>query len=142
LAEQLAADVLSVAPWLSRPAFRQAVSAWSVTEAKAALVDDWLDANGLLDSDGVPYPANALADRLHARAIVLRGQCGLDPVSFAKLLLTFSGVPGGEDALEALRREGARLMAARDALPVATVNGTTQPVRGRQTTVQTPMEAT
>ena len=121
VAEQLAHDVLSVAPWLTRPAFRQAVAAWSVVEAKAALVDAWLDANGLLDDDGVPHPANALADRLHARAITLRGQLGLDPVSFAKLLAIFAGVPGGEDALEALKAEGRRLIEARSVGPGSTL---------------------
>jgi hypothetical protein len=119
LAEQLAAEAIREAPWLTRPAFRLAVSAWSVAEAKAALVDVWLDENGLLDADGVPYPANALADRLHARAITLRGQLGLDPVSLAKLLATFAGVPGGEDALEALKAEGRRLIEERSALPEA-----------------------
>jgi hypothetical protein len=129
IAEQLAADVLLVAPWLTRPAFRLAVAAWSVAEAKAFLVDDWLNTHGLLDDDGTPYPANALADRLHARAITLRGQLGLDPTSFAKLLATFAGVPGGEDALEALKAEGRRLIEARSvaagsALPAA---GTERP---------------
>jgi len=120
LAEQLRAAILDDAPWLSRPAFAAALEAWSIVEAKSRLVDDWLDEHGLLDDDGVPLAANGLADRLAARAITLRGQLGLDPVSFAKLLATFAGVPGGEDALEALKREGARLVEARSgALEVA-----------------------
>jgi hypothetical protein len=125
-ADRLAAETLTLAPWLTRPAFRLAVSAWAVVEAKAALVDRWLDEHGLLTDEGVPHPANALADRLHARAITLRGQLGLDPVSFARLLATFAGVPGGEDALEALKREGARLVEARSAaLPAdSTLTGT------------------
>jgi hypothetical protein len=113
LAEQLVTEALAEAPWLTRPAFRLAVRAWSVAEAKAVLVDTWLDEHGLLDDHGVPHPANALADRLHARAITLRGQLGLDPTSFAKLLATFAAVPGGEDALEALKAEGRRLIEAR-----------------------------
>jgi hypothetical protein len=113
LAEKLAGEAVAEAPWLTRRAFRLAVAAWACTEAKAALVDTWLDEHGLLDDEGVPFPANALSDRLHARAITLRGQLGLDPVSFAKLLATFGGVPGGEDALEALKAEGKRLVEAR-----------------------------
>jgi len=114
LAERLAVEAIAEAPWLTRPAFRLAVAAWSVAEAKAALVDAWLDEHGLLDDDGVPHPANALSDRLHGRAMALRTQLGLDPVSFAKLLATFAGVPGGEDALEALKVEGRRLVEARE----------------------------
>jgi hypothetical protein len=117
LAEALKAEAIDEAPWLTRRAFRLAVEAWSVAEAKAHLVDEWLDEHGLLDADGVPFPANALADRLHARCITLRSQLGLDPVSFAKLLATFAGVPGGEDALEALKVEGRRLVEARSQLP-------------------------
>jgi len=116
LAEELATEALAVAPWLSRPAFRLALEAWSVAEAKARLVDRWLDEHGLLTAHGVPRPANALADRLHARAQSLRAQCGLDPTAFARLLATFSLVPdGAPDALAALRAEGARLIAARSA---------------------------
>jgi hypothetical protein len=117
LAEELAAEALDESPWLTRPAFRRAVHAWATTEAKAELVDRYLDGHGLLNAEGVPHPANALSDRLHARAITLRGQLGFDPVSFAKLLATFAGIPGGEDALEQLRAEGRRLVDARDALP-------------------------
>ena len=118
LADQLRAEALEHAPWLGRPAFRAAVEAWAISEAKAVLVDRWLDEHGLLTDDGEPRPANALADRLHGRAMALRGQLGLDPVSFAKLLATFAGVAGGEDALEALKAEGRRLVEARGpALP-------------------------
>jgi len=119
MAEQLVVEALSEAPWLTRPAFRRALVAWATAEAKAELVDVWLDEHGLLTSEGVPHPANALSDRLHARAVTLRGQLGFDPESFAKLLATFAGIPGGEDALEDLRAEGRRLVDARDrdALP-------------------------
>jgi len=114
MADQLVTEALSESPWLTRPAFRWAVVAWATAEAKAELVDRYLDEHGLLNADGVPHPANALSDRLHARAITLRGQLGFDPVSFAKLLSTFAQLPGGESALEALVEEGRRLIAARD----------------------------
>ena len=98
----------------------------AVAEAKAALVDRWLDEHGLLDDDGNPHPANALADRLHARAITLRGQLGLDPSSFSKLLATFAGVPGAEDALEALKAEGRALIEARSSVPATALPETSR----------------
>jgi hypothetical protein len=146
LAEQLVTEALTEAPWLTRPAFSRAVAAWSVAEAKAELVDSWLDDHGLLDESGVPHPANALADRLHARAGTLRTQLGLDPTSFAKLLATFAGVPGGEDALEALKAEGKRLIEARTvaagpARTTPTTANTTEAVRGPDTALQRLSEA-
>ena len=123
LADRLAAEAVELAPWLTRPAFARAVGAWSAAEAKLSLVDEWLDEHGLLDEHGIPHPANGLSDRLHARAITLRGQLGLDPVSLAKLLATFAGVPGGEDALEALKAEGRRLVEERASGPTAAIPG-------------------
>jgi hypothetical protein len=146
LAEELRARVIVDAPWLTRPSFAMALEAWSVCEAKARLVDDWLDANGLLDESGVPFAANTLADRLAARCITLRAQCGLDPVSFAKLLSTFATVPGADDALEQLKAEGRRLVEAHDvgagpARIVASTGDTTEAVRGAQNDSQRLSEA-
>jgi hypothetical protein len=112
LAEQLAAEVVESAPWLSRPSFRLTVLAWAAAESKAALVDDFLDRVGLLTEKGDPRPANNLADRLHARAAHLRAAMGLDPASFGRLLVTFAAAPGAEDALAALQAEGRRLVEA------------------------------
>jgi hypothetical protein len=113
----LAATKVEECPWLSRPAFREAVEAWAVAEAKARLVDRYLDEAGQLNARNQPRPAAVYADRMHARAERLRARLGLDVVSFGGLLATFAGLPGGEDALEALRTEGRRLVDARDALP-------------------------
>jgi hypothetical protein len=115
IAERLAASIVDDAPWLAQPAFRASVRAWAVVEAKLALVNNWLDIHGLLDDDGVPRPASMLADRLTFRAMSLRSALGLDPTSFARLLATFAGVPGdaGEDALDALRAEGHKILARR-----------------------------
>jgi hypothetical protein len=138
LADHLAAEIVESAAWLTRPAFRRTVQAWSVAEAKAQLVDAWLDEHGLLDDDGAPRPANNLADRLHGRAANLRAAMGLDPASFARLLATFSGVVGGEDALAALKREGARLIEAHTAAltPGRAGNGATERANAAQTGVQ------
>ena len=118
IAERLGTEALTEAPWLGRPAFRYSVEAWAAVEAQSYLVNQWLDEHGLLDAKGRPHPATAYADRLHARASKLRSQLGLDPVVFARLLATFAGVAGGEDALEALKAEGRKLIEARaPALP-------------------------
>jgi hypothetical protein len=113
VADQIEAQLVADSPWLARPGFRLAVSALAVAEAKALLVDQFLDQVGLLDDDGVPRPAAALADRLHARAQALRDKCGVDPTSFARLLVSFAALTGGEDALATLRREGAAIVEAR-----------------------------
>jgi hypothetical protein len=113
IAERLASDAVIESPWLGRPSFRAAVAAWSIAEAQCVLVDRYLNDHGLLDDKGVPRPATALSDRLHRRAQHLRSQLGLDPSSMAKLLATFAGVPGVEDALDALVAEGRRIVEAR-----------------------------
>jgi hypothetical protein len=116
VAEQLAAEIVEDAPWLNRPAFRHALAAWAACEAQLRLVDEWIDEVGPLTAKGGPRAAMVLSDRLHARAASLRARLGLDPAAMAKLLATFSGVPGGQDALEALRAEGQALIDGRLAL--------------------------
>jgi hypothetical protein len=127
VAEQLRADALQVAPWLTRPAFRWSLEAWSVAEAKARLLDAWLEEHGMLTEDGDVRNAANLADKMHTRAITLRGQLGLDPLSFAKLLVTFAAAPGADDIVAALAAEGRKAMTARSdppALPVAASDAT------------------
>lgn len=113
LADELEAEAVQHAPWLSRPSFRAALRSWAKAEAQATLVADWLDEHGLLDVDGEPRPASTYALRLEASAQARRERLGLDPMSFAKLLATFSGTAGADDVLERLRAEGAAIMAAR-----------------------------
>ena len=117
IADHLAAEIVNDAAWLGRPAFRHAVEAWAAVEAQSQLVDAWIDEVGPLTAKGGPRAAMALSDRLHSRAESLRARLGLDPASMSKLLATFSAVPGGGDALEALRTEGRRLIDARASLP-------------------------
>jgi len=132
LADQLVAAKLAECPWLGRPAFREAVDAWAIAEAKARLVDAWLDEAGQLDGKHHPRPAAVYADRLHARADRLRQRLGLDVVAFGGLLATFATLPGGEDALEALRSEGRRLVEA----SAAALPGPAERGRGAETPVQ------
>jgi hypothetical protein len=118
------------APWLTRPAFRHSVWAWAKAEARAQLVDDWLDEQSTDEmpgdlSEGDPRAATAWSARLNNQAESLRARLGTDPNAMARLLASFAvGVPGGDDVLAALRAEGARLVAAHDvALEPATANG-------------------
>jgi len=54
------------AAWLGRPAFRWAVEAWAVAEAKATLVDRWLDEHGL----------QRLGRRVPPCHVVVHASCG------------------------------------------------------------------
>lgn len=121
LAEQLEQDILGLAPWLTRPGFRPAVRAWAKAEAQATLIGEWLDEHGLLDDEGEPRPAATYSLRLEASAAAKRQALGLDPLSFAKLLQTFTGTRGTDDVLESLQAEGAAILTARspEALPAA-----------------------
>ena len=118
LAEKFAAELVEVAPWTAAPAHRATVAAWARVEAQLALVADFLDAEGLLDADGLPRPATGFAARLEARAMSLRGELGLSPLSLARLLgmvaVTADAVGLGE-SLDALRLEGRRILEARAA---------------------------
>jgi hypothetical protein len=122
LSEQLAAEMLDHAPWVRRPAFSAAVTAWAAAEAKARLADDYTDEHGLFNAKGVPRPATLLADRLHARADTLRRELGLSPASFSRLIATFAAAPGSEaaEALEQLKAEGRAALAARNLHVVTT----------------------
>jgi hypothetical protein len=112
LADAIAAELPEVAPWCSRPTYGAAVAAWARVEAQLQLVLAWLDEHGPLDADGEPRPATALLARLESQAQSLRAELGLSPLALAKLLGTFTSSPGGtdDDALEALRAEGRRIV--------------------------------
>ena len=116
VADKLAEELLTVAPWCAGPAHRLTVAAWARNEAQAHLVAAWLDQVGILDDDGVPRPACALLSRLEHRAASLRTELGLSPLSLARLLgivVTTAGSAGATDVLDALRKEGAAILAAR-----------------------------
>lgn len=121
VADELEAEIRSTTPWLGRPEFRRTVRAWAVAEAKAQVIDAWLDVNGLLDADGEPRNAAVLSDRMHARATSLRAAMGLDPQSFGKLLATYETTTTAVDVREALIAAGMATMAGRavQALPAA-----------------------
>lgn len=112
LADAIAAELATIAPWTSAPAYATTVGALAWTEAQVLLLREWLDEQGLLDGDGIPRPASNRLDRLEARAENLRARCGLDPLSMVKLLggLTAIAATTGGDDLERLKAEGRRIV--------------------------------
>lgn len=115
LADRLAAELVELAPWTSRPAFAAAVAAWSRAEARCHLVGDWLDERGLLDEAGEPRPATGFLLRLESQASTLRARLALDPSSLAALLAKLAGAPAQHVAeeREALLAEARVLVEAR-----------------------------
>ena len=117
LADRIAAELPDLAPWCSRSTYGPVVAAWARVEAQLQLVMAWLDDHGPLDSDGHPRPATALLARLESQAQSLRAELGLSPLALPKLLAAFTTAPAGtdDDALEVLKAEGRRIVAARAA---------------------------
>jgi hypothetical protein len=114
---ELGVWIVEVAPWTARPAFRAAVRAWAVAEAMCELYRQHFD-DGVFDSAGEPRAGLVQWDRAEARASKLRAELGLTPQSLAKLLGTLTSVAtagGYEDGLTALKAEGQRMLAEREA---------------------------
>lgn len=114
IADEIAAQLAEIAPWASLPAFGAAVAAWSYTEAQAVLLRRWIDEHGVFDSDGVPVPAMSSLDRTEARAARLRGELGLTPLAWSRLLATLGSADPARSAaaLDALKATGRELAEA------------------------------
>ena len=122
LAAEVGRELPRTAPWTRSEAFARARLSLAWCEAQLALVRGYVDEHGVLDDEGRPRPAAMFLDKLEARAGTLRGELALTPASMAKLLGVLAGVAaaGGDGgALDALRREGARILEARQALMAA-----------------------
>lgn len=116
LAGPLLEQLPKVAPWTASPAFAGARASWAEAEAQAALLRSYLDEHGLLDDDGEERPAARLLDRVEGRLAKLRDQLGLTPAALGGLLRTAAQVAtatGDTGSVEALGREGARILASR-----------------------------
>lgn len=111
LADQVAAELVEVAPWCGVPAFAAEVKAWAWEEARVRLLQAWIDEHGLLaeESEG----ALSQLERAQGRAARLRGNLGLSPAAWAKVLgatraaeaLGVEGASGQAEALSAVGRE-------------------------------------
>jgi hypothetical protein len=116
LAAERAERLPAVAPWTARDAFEGTRADLCWVEGQIDLLRAYIDEHGTLDAEGRPIPAQALHDRLVGRAQTLRVELGLTPQSLGKLLVSLASVAvAGGDAhgLDALKREGAEIVAAR-----------------------------
>jgi hypothetical protein len=115
VAEELAAELVEVAPWCAAPAFGPTVERWAWAEAACRAYRDWFHEHGLVDEDG-PRAGQERWARFEATAARCADSLGLSPYAMAKLLGTLSvtAVAAGDaDALEHLRAEGRRILEAR-----------------------------
>jgi hypothetical protein len=123
IAGRLADGLVEAAPWTAAPAFGPTVQAWAWAEAQCVLYRAWFDERGLVDEDGEPRPGLGRWDAAERRAASLRAELGLTPQSLGQLLARAASVASAvndQAALEALRLEGSRILAARvvqDATP-------------------------
>ena len=116
IAERLMAELVEAAPWCQRPAFTAEARSWAWAEARCVVLREWTDQHGLL-SDEALLAAGELA-RAETRAASARDRLGLNPMSMARLMATISQASAGtegDDALEALKAEGRRIVEARAA---------------------------
>ncbi len=117
IARELAAELVTVAPWTSRPAFAADIAAWANSEAQCRLLRAYIDEHGLLDGEGEPRSALGLLDKAESRAARLRQALGLSPMGLGRLLATLTAAARGTDEarteLDAVRAEGRRLVEAR-----------------------------
>lgn len=118
LAEQLRAELTTMAPWCSAPAFAATVRAWAVTEARCRLLQAFVDERGLVDEQGELRVASAQAmlDRQERAAARLRVELGLTPSAWASLRRAWIDDPdvhvGGLASLKATGRAIAAAAAA------------------------------
>lgn len=118
VADEIAAELADVAPWTAQRAFGASVASWAFAEAQCHLLRRYIDERGMLDDQGVPLPATALLDKVEARAGRLRGELGLTPNAWAKLVARLGSADHDAAArgLEHLRAVG-RELARTAALP-------------------------
>jgi hypothetical protein len=110
IATRLASELAEQAPWTAGGQYAAAVHAWAWTEAQAVLLRKYLDEHGLIDEAGEPRAASARLDKVETRAVKLREQLGLTPLSMVKLMAGLSSIEpgaaqGGLDALKAAGRQ-------------------------------------
>jgi hypothetical protein len=118
IAEEITRMLPEVAPWTGRPPFDGALRSLSWVEAQVVLLRGWIDEHGVLGDDGQPRAAALLLQRLENQASTLRAELGLTPQALARLLSSLATVAtaGGDDrGLRALKAEGQRIVAARQA---------------------------
>ena len=92
---------------------------WAWAEAACEAYRSWFGEHGLFDDSGAPRVGQEQWARLEARAAAAEEALGLSPQAMAKLrgALSVTAMALDDDgALEALRRAGAEILAARGLL--------------------------
>jgi len=85
LADAILQRAVEDTPWLLEPRYAPSVRAWARAEAQAALLTEYLEAQGLHDSEGRLRPAEQALHRAETRAANLRKDLGLTPLSAARI---------------------------------------------------------
>lgn len=110
IADKLVAELTDLAPWAARPVFAAAVHAWAWAEAQAHLLRAWLDQVGPLDDEGEVRGFMEELHRAESRAASRRAELGLNPKAWAALVRDMAQAGGDQDALDALKAEGRRIL--------------------------------
>jgi hypothetical protein len=111
-------------PELAEPRYRFALSAWARAETRVALLELFLDVQGVVHTSGDEKgePRHRLLTELRAeerRAAEERRNLGLDPVSHARLERERAEAIRGHVDVEAIRARGRKSLRARRALESA-----------------------
>jgi len=115
-AARIVEQVYASAPWTRADAFAWKVARFARAEAAARARWAWLSERGFVDDEGSEVPGWVRWVREEASAAAAEEALGLSPQSMAKLLGSLTAVAtatGDDDALESLRSEGRRILAAR-----------------------------
>jgi hypothetical protein len=108
LADLILRQAVEDTPWLMEPRYAPSVRAWARSEAQALLLTDYLETEGLHDSEGHLRPAEQALHRAETRAANLRKDLGLTPLSAARIRalerapsgLTITDLWGDDDGQE------------------------------------------
>jgi hypothetical protein len=113
IADELARELVRVAPWTASPAYASELQAWAWSEARCRVLRAYEDEHGLLSDEGAS--AAGELHRAETRAASARANLGIGgPLALARVLGALSTTTGdsGEDSLEQLRAEGRRIVEA------------------------------
>jgi hypothetical protein len=116
IADQIASELVTLAPWVAAPSFAGAVASYCWAEAQAALLRAYVDEHGLVTDDGEERPAVRSLERVERRLVGLRDGLGLTPMALGRLLSVAASVAhatGDDGSREALLAEARKVLDAR-----------------------------
>lgn len=85
IAAEIVAEVVEAEPYLAEVRYRATLHAWAREEARCRVLADYLDREGLHDTEGRLRPAEQAMHRAETRAANLRTALGLTPLARARL---------------------------------------------------------